>query len=563
MVRGSDATGNDTMNLLLAKSLYHVYRRQAFNLEELKNTHKLQAGKKYSSLSQTCYDNARKVIDILTSFLDAGLLDEEGSKMLDLAMIDYSRETNKLNECSRCLMCRKKAKLCRSHVFPRNILEKFCSSLSRPGSKKNMTSFRQGKLESAKTFTTFLFCLECEAILNRGGEEAFSNNFLDTIYDKSDPSSPRSDHHIHYGSWLYNFCAGLMFRGIGQYFPHGYSNTQEIYEILLRCRNYLLCALDDEAKLPSIAVVLNPTSVQLSSDAKKSPGFMNLALNYPLDETSSALPLDGIVPTTADRVYYFLIHFGIINVILFVEPSQKRHLPENATVSPEGGVLHVLEDEKRADTIPKGLWKFFEQTAVALETEHVEMSLSRLKWQEDNVLIEPTEERVELFGVMPSFDKDAETFGGIIEPASIVSVEKTVDFLPPGFQINHRDQLTSVILPDGHKLILHYTFTDGGGVGESVFLAIGDDLQRPYIIYHCYHPGLQMHAAFFINSKTFEAEEYLPDKNPKVRVGNIERFSIFRAKVPKILPQIILSKGISSLPALLCRVRIRFVAIHV
>ena len=549
---------NNRVSLLLAKSLYHIYRRQAFIIEELKNTRKLQAVREFNALFQNCYDNARKVIDILASLLDANTLDDEGSKMLDIAMIDYSRETNKLNECNRCLMCRKKAKLCRSHVFPRTILEKFCSSLSRPGSKKNVTSIRQGKLESAKTLTTFLLCLSCEEILNKGGEEKFSHRFLDTIYDKNNPSSPTSSHDIQYGSWLYNFCVGLVFRGIGQYFPHCYSNSELMYQFFAQCRHYLLgnsCALSNARKLPNIAVILNPTS----AEAKKIPGFINFALNYPLSTTNSSLPLDGVIPTTAERIYYLLIHFGIINVILLVEPSQICLLPDDTILHPEGGVLPILEDSKRGDIIPKGLWKFFEQTAVELETEHVQMSLSRLKWQEDNVLVEPNEDKVELYGFMPSFDKDTKNFGGVISSATIADVEKTIDFLPSGFHINHRSHVTSVTLPDNHKLILHYTFTNEIGKGESVFLAIDDELKRPYIIYHCYHLGLQMHVAFFVNSETSEAEEYLQDKNSMIRVDDVEKFTKFRKRISKILPQMVLSKGIISLSSLLCRTRVRLV----
>ena len=89
------------LGLLLAKSVFHVYRRQAFQLQEMQDTQKVKSGKKYNLLHQECYSNARKVIDILSDFLDSGDVDDEGSKMLDIAMIDYSRETNRLNECSR------------------------------------------------------------------------------------------------------------------------------------------------------------------------------------------------------------------------------------------------------------------------------------------------------------------------------------------------------------------------------------------------------------------------------------------------------------------------------
>ena len=43
-------------------------------------------------------------------------------------------------------------------------------------------------------------------------------------------------------------------------------------------------------------------------------------------------------------------------------------------------MFHIPKIEDRNTIIPKGLWTMFEQTAVEIETEHVRMSLSRLKW---------------------------------------------------------------------------------------------------------------------------------------------------------------------------------------
>ena len=554
---GNANKDNHTLKLLLAKSVYHIYRRQAFHVTEMRDTQKIKRGKKYSLVHEECYGNARKVIDLLSTFLDDGSIDAEGSKMLDLAMIDYSRETNKLNECKRCLLCRKSAKLCRSHVFPRGILEKFCTGMTTDiKTKRNITGFRNDSLQSPKCLTTYLFCLNCEAILSRHGEEHFSVKFLEKIYDKSDPSSPISSHAISYQGWLYHFCIGLVFRGIGQFFPRDYDNEDMVYEVFLQSRQYLLGTTPTNAKtqLPVMAVVLNPTSTTSGV-----PGFMNYALNYPLNEVSSSLPLDGVLPTTPEQIYYFMIHFGIINVIALVDRLQEKHLKDQFIINPEGGVLCIPADNDRGDTIPKGLWSMFEQTAVEIETEHVRMSLSRLNWQENNTLTEPPEEAVELFGFMPSFNKDTKDFGNVIQPASIVTVEKTLDFLPEGFQINHRSQATSVILPDDHKLLLHYTFTEGGGRGESVFLAANNcPQQRPYIIYHFYQPGLQMHVAFFVNSRNYEAEEFLQEKDPKIRVNDMERFANFRKKVPQLLPQLVLSKGASNLSSLLCRTQIRY-----
>lgn len=559
--QSSKAIESNVLCLILAKSVFHIYRRQVFQLQEMEATQKGQSGKKFQILHQECYTNARKVIDLLCKALDGGFIDDEGSQMLDIAMIDYSRETNKLNECRRCLLCLKTAELRRSHIFPRGILERFSTGMTIPEkSKKNITHFRRAKLTSSKALSTYLLCQSCEDILSRSGETHFTSKFLKKIYNPSDPMSPSSEQIIIYEGWLYHFCVGLIFRGLGQFFPHGYSNTSAAYNMFVQSRKYLLGTTSAKPTLPLIAILINPTEITPDS-IRSVAGFMNFSLNYPLQELSSSLPLDGAIPSTPEQIYYFLVHFGIINVIAIVDPSQEVHVASEYIIQPGGGTLHIPKGEERHAIIPKGLWTTFEQTAVELETEHVRMSLSRLQWQEDNVLTEPSDETTELFGFMTSFNKDIKEFSNKLRPVSVADIEKTLDFLPEDFQVIHRSDYNSVLLREGHKLVFHYTFANGRGSGESVFLAVGTDdpfsLDKPYVIYHSYQPGLQIHAGFFVNCDSFAAEDFLPDKNPRIRLKDIPQITRFRDRASNVLPQIILSKGVSSFLSLLQRVQIR------
>ena len=559
--QSSEPAESNALCLILAKSVFHTYRRQAFQLHEVEVTQKIQKGKKFHSLHQECFNNARKVIDLLCIALDNGFIDDEGSQMLDIAMIDYSRETNRLNECKRCLLCLKRAELLRSHIFPRGILERFSAGMTIPEkSKKNITHFRRGKLTSSKALSTYLLCQSCENILSQNGETHFSSKFLQMLYNPSDPVSPSLEHTISYEGWLYHFCVGLIFRGLGQFFPHGYSNTSAVHNMFVQSRKYLLSTTCAKPTLPLIAILVNPNEIAPES-ARSVAGFMNFSLNHPLQELSSSLPLDGIIPSTPEKIYYFLIHFGIINVIGLVDRSQEVHVVSEYIIQPGGGMYSIPKVEERNAIIPKGLWTMFEQTAVEIETEHVRMSLSRLKWQEENDLTEPSSEIAEVFGFMPSFEKDIKDFSNTLKPASVANVEKTLDFLPEDFQVIHRSDYNSVLLREGHKLVLHYTFTSSHGSGESVFLAVGNDhpfsLERPYVIYHSYQPGLQIHAGFFINPDSFVAEDFLPEKNPRIRLNDIPQITRCRDRLPIILPQVILSKGISSFLSLLRRIEMR------
>ena len=80
----------------------------------------------------------------------------------------------------------------------------------------------------------------------------------------------------------------------------------------------------------------------------------------------------------------------------------------------------------------------------------------------------------------------------------------------------------SLILPVGHKLLLHRTFDspDSGVDGVTFFLCVGDGGEhfpkdRPYIIKHRYKPGLYIDMGFFVSAEDLHPEELLPDKQPK------------------------------------------------
>ena len=96
---------NDKLNLKIwrAKSLFKVYKREQRYLR-LKSLSKSE----YYQLHKKCYEKTKEVIGILGMALDNDCLDSEGSKMFDLAMMDYIHGTNKLNDCKRCYLCRRK-----------------------------------------------------------------------------------------------------------------------------------------------------------------------------------------------------------------------------------------------------------------------------------------------------------------------------------------------------------------------------------------------------------------------------------------------------------------------
>ena len=88
-----------------AKSLYHVYTQEKVLLaaEQDKLTPRI-----FHQRHETCYSKAKTVISLLGRFLNKReeFFDHECSQILDLAMMDYIYETNRLRDFQRCFLCR-------------------------------------------------------------------------------------------------------------------------------------------------------------------------------------------------------------------------------------------------------------------------------------------------------------------------------------------------------------------------------------------------------------------------------------------------------------------------
>ena len=73
---------------------------------------------------------------MLGEVLDDGCLDDEGSKLLDLSMIEYVKGTTSLKPCRRYLLCHQKASLKKSHLWPESLLCLYQAGVTTPHDKK-------------------------------------------------------------------------------------------------------------------------------------------------------------------------------------------------------------------------------------------------------------------------------------------------------------------------------------------------------------------------------------------------------------------------------------------
>lgn len=534
---------------IIGMSKFKLYRREHFILRQSKQ---LLPPSVWHQRHQLCYEKAKDCIELLGSCLDDfGRLDVEVSRMLDFALVDYSIETNGLDELKRCVLCRKKGKLHRSHLFPRSILDGICTSVSFPADKRNVSSYRPGPYRSPKKFTTFLFCSSCEQAFSDLGETQFPPLFFRKVYDETKPSSISLDQHVKYGEWLYQFCVGVIFRSLCESLEDGYINNDSVYELFSQCRR---CVLDPEFALwaseeqkPLIAMVMNPTRGD-EEDAKY--GFINFTLTSGLGLTTlGIMTLDSIIPRSPQKMHLVLVSFGIFNLIAFVERENSKHLSKEWFISPSGGEYHVLADEKRREAFPVGLWKLLCEIA----EEHEKRFLENMVIDKKQNIREPNPNKASTYGIAEALQSDIEAFGNVVVPSPLADDNKIINNLPVGFALTNLPGQPLIHLPLGHRVIIHFNISVTPGEGGTVFLAVGDSLpypeSKPYIIYHEYSEGLQVNGGFFINSDTAVAEGHLLEESKQKYVpkGILNMYS----EIHTILPVLLDSKGMQSLKSLM------------
>lgn len=181
---------NQTANLLKGKACFYSYQRHIWNIIALQGKRMLPYD---SEMANNFKKMAKETIELLGNALDNSYIDEEGKQLLDLAMMDYVREINGLNDCGRCILCLKKTKenLKSSHIIPKTILERLIADEMRyiPHDKRAFLVFRNRNcnpkqiLQSAGEITYKLLCRNCEQILSSEGEQQFASVFSELYAD--------------------------------------------------------------------------------------------------------------------------------------------------------------------------------------------------------------------------------------------------------------------------------------------------------------------------------------------------------------------------------------------
>ena len=365
-------SGVAKLQIYQGRALYQIYWKKRHLLRELK--HEKQQFYKHH---HACYEVAREAVKILGRAKDNGSIEADAVslKMFDSVTIDYILETNRLKEMKRCFLCLRRQQyekgtedkgqpvqqkatsgdgnIKQSHLIPHGILKRLVKVDGKePINPKSIVFGVSGtKLDSKRTpatSTVYMLCGACEQVINDNGESPFISFFEKLI----DPTLVDSRQELKYGKELYYFCISLIFRTLCPS-QDEYINTDEVYQLLVRCRAYLLEGRSGKVEdLPKVLLFIhsfahNETDEYKSFIQQSSVSYTSkLALDCRREELESF-----------ESVYanFFLVKMGVMIVVVIFRPLSRYEIHNNCSVSPDGGVYIVPQVSDRASIIPAGV----------------------------------------------------------------------------------------------------------------------------------------------------------------------------------------------------------------
>lgn len=584
------------LELLRAKAMYVLYHREVLRLR--KGT-ALMSSKVFHSRHSQCYAKAKEIVTILSTN-ECVQFDKEASKILDMTIEDIIKETNDLYNVQVCYLCRQNLltvanhdepqpqsdvhsskskpegmakgvkqrkpddrKLARSHFFPKSVLKRLSSAHPLPLDQQTYAFLyhqdtKSERLYSAKQLIYYMLCFTCEKILKHNGEDQFPHLFFEKIYDQKDPQKSVSMQKIEYGKWLYTFCLGIIFRNL--HWHRGfYVNEDEIYQLLVQCRRCLLNvesiqSIDDK---PQVYLLVNPL---FACDKDLGYGYMNSVLNDSCAACLRDISLDtGASPQMC--AHFFVVHMGVINILVKFSPAENVSLPDEYLVHPNGGVYTVPSDESRKQLFPAGVWKLFQLVAQDVEMKMRKYPVKLDEKLENQPHTQPSDNLKDVYGIVQGMAQDKKNVyaqEGVTPSPS--SSPKELNLLPSSFKVKPSFHRSAVLLPEGHNILLHYTEYLHDSKRHSVlFLCIGSSdvysSDKPYVIWHYECPGLICTVGFFISTVDFSATEFLPNDKAMLKDKAPTSVAPFVRRLPDLIPQMLELKGLYSLESLLLRIK--------
>lgn len=383
-------------SLLKGKALYYIYqtKQRQLRMQQANLQHR-----DFFIRHRACYNMAKEVVKIFSHAKDSGYagMDPICNQMLDFAIMDYLLETNKLKELNRCFLCLKKPKLiaeeksvqlgtqsCKkavteveqseaskelkpkqarkvgihaSHLIPHSIIRYLMKDVPElPGSKHVIFGVSGSKLKNVMkrtpaTSSIYMLCSLCEHNLNVLGEQPFLG-FLKKVYD---PSCGKTETIHTYGTEMYHFCMGLIFRTLCPS-QDDYINVDEVYQLLLQCRAFLTTdsPLEAVSKVPEVCMFVCSCEKDDSDETfhafitENSASYTAMiSLDCQLEE------LGTFVSVLAN---FFMVKIGTIIIVVKFSPARKQLINERFHINPQGGSYSIPSSKARRELVPAGLW---------------------------------------------------------------------------------------------------------------------------------------------------------------------------------------------------------------
>lgn len=575
------------------KSLFHLYRREQEYLFRHSSTLNDQ---EIIQRRSSCYEKAEECIKLLGTELDQGCIDPEGSKMLDIAMLDYIREINKLYNFKRCLLCRKKRGLMKSHLWPRSFLRRYSCSRMQDISSKIFISFNSLKPreKSAGEVIYWMLCGECEQRISQNGEDKFATEIYDMV-----SSASENDIKIPYGPWLYNFSIGLIFRT----FLYYCSGIFEHYLIFQWCREHILTLPVRYKTHSTYEEGHNATSVKSLSSVQEHQGSdttfspvkeetipviilanpTKLNTNHPrksmligaLFDAGSAV-MSGKYLTTGNQdlsgqKHFIVVRLGNLSFLLPLKLSTDYSPPDGSLINPQGGELFVPGEDQRWNLIPEGLWVAIDSAAKIIEKtslHHYAYKSRTGHWKSHSV--EEQELPIlskELGNKERLLHKRLKEESGTPE-SSLVSrflntAYPSLNFLPDEIKLFQRHEYTKkgyLQLPSSHAILFHININWAEDSFTIFFVAKFDNNLPPlktYVIFSECIRGVQMaYGAYItvINNKICITDSLIEMK--KFSKHHVGRFEYYCPVIEDILPLFLKQNGYEHIRTLTLRAEV-------
>ena len=383
------------VNLIRGKAYAHIHQRQLWHILSNRMLD-VAVPWKTGDFVDRCASNAKKAIGDLGFALDKGVLDEDGSYLLDMAMIDHVLIKKQLDDCHRCLLCRRRGvKLLKSHTIPKFIVQEMNNQNSKAFKELgididglDLVSNASGhfKLDSSKQFLRYtLLCARCEQRLSQNGENQFQDEFIPPIYSGSNEIQ-----NVIYDSNAYSFCLGILFRSfVNNAFIH-FTNADEVYSLFVACRQHLIqlpAKITEknnipnpppvvgmrEISLPDAYLIISPSTLHIpNSDVI----YLNRCMTSGTSTWFLSTPLNREQKTRL--CHATIVHMAVCNIIVPFTPAQTAPLDDSYRIHPEGGVYPVLPEIQRWNATPPGVFQAIVNSSVCSLRQYQQV-LSGLK----------------------------------------------------------------------------------------------------------------------------------------------------------------------------------------